>query len=1462
MHFKLFQDKNLLPLLHFVKIEVEFKGKVLQVKVKKYSSLKNNLRKLNGLNQSSVRFFSNGQRIVESDTPDRLGLSDGAVIEGFEEITGGGPGFKKRNIAGDQNRILDVLQSCEVSEEDAEKSSDKEDKEDPCNLVKTKKSEIEVQFDDDCLRSDQNRILDLLHSCEVSQDDLEISPDKDDKEDPCNLVKTKKSEIEVQFNAECFNEFQTLSSTLETSPVIETSSHVKQLRAPLIKEQLYQKELEEDIEIQNDNLASDEMTIQTYENPTRCQVPIKQGKKRKLDNGGEKVHKNKKNKVIAMEKGVTEIQSYNEPCDNSFQTPKKRDMLLSKFPIRTPSPLINLSKVTENEMRSFSIAVHVWADEYGGTNSLQQMRLTEEHFKEIVKLVGPGTRYNLLKGRSVLQYKSLWRNFAKSKQYFRGHPDTGFETKMKRHSSLKAFCPFEHCTSGTQSPLNPLEVDLLMTPKRAISDKGDLVNRNIFQQTPSATTSSLSTESVKESPTKEKLKHEIQLLAQKLERYEKNCEKKEVSKPYKLQLKCKKENCTKEFKTTFGMLQHMKKEHSADNNKMIPEKCNMCGKDFLYVDRHIKAVHSKDLGEEICEICKKPMKLDAKKHRGECIFCPICGKKEKKKIRLLNHISKCTPEQTKPMDLSSPFSKQTPNSKLVHNGPQRSTAVHNGLERFTVVHGGTKRGSESFPNLTTAPRNIRSLVCDVTQEDKSNQIGDTGNNSELKEVGMIDDETNDQENPSNESNLPKDGTSNLHCKRTSFPFDKNNGEEYMSEFEEDDLEEYTIARRETKDKIELRLRAIDGIKNEKQVGDDEIISKFRIFMKTVCNVGSGEEGSKDIQPSTVGMYTRAIQKDLLPALHQLFQPFDSRWLIDCLSEKICTFEGEERLLVSPTEPIYLTARVLRYTLSKYSSTDTGQQRSILLAACAQFMNFIELQFNEKLNVWGRKPLDKIMSYHNGVKSFINGTKVWKSCNKDRKKQHKNNQALKEINHQNFEAEILEKYQKYLKSSERLDQIKKIIHFASPDVEKPNNRGMTECSNICMGEIVASSGCRPVVTYRLTVGSYTSKKPGFNPYRVSKDDCVLEEEHGDKKLYRRLNPNLPPKDLACQHQLDSKSAYCRLDCEDKCEPEGFNIYCDWDKTSDTNGPSYLHLAKSIKALLDLYDVIKSKFFNDRKSDKGHDWLNKENTPFFVNSSGSPFRQIDLKHLSIAMGVDVRAYDFRRIVTTWAVSHESEEIRRYESETLQHSDKVAHDFYVQNKQLKPQTLIQTYIEEEGIIPDHMREEIKRAENISKSQISARDETRQKTQQQSMIKEKERVDKFKMENKPLGPKQRVLGADRVELRAIIEEITGEAIEVIVKRSKPFTWRQFIVRTLCTASGENGDHLRNLWSKVYKGDLKYGVRDVRFQAKEKCWPRKDGNAFLQKRDRNSWIAGTILKSFQAEIKMRATHAYIKLMK
>jgi hypothetical protein len=65
------------------------------------------------------------------------------------------------------------------------------------------------------------------------------------------------------------------------------------------------------------------------------------------------------------------------------------------------------------------------------------------------------------------------------------------------------------------------------------------------------------------------------------------------------------------------------------------------------------------------------------------------------------------------------------------------------------------------------------------------------------------------------------------------------------------------------------------------------------------------------------------------------------------------------------------------------------------------------------------------------------------------------------------------------------------------------------------------------------------------------------------------------------------------------------------------------------------------------------VGNENTPFFFYSSGSPFQAVDLKHLSEAMGIDVIAYSFRQIVSTWALNHDSVKIRKAEGEALQHS-----------------------------------------------------------------------------------------------------------------------------------------------------------------------------------------------------------------
>ena len=76
--------------------------------------------------------------------------------------------------------------------------------------------------------------------------------------------------------------------------------------------------------------------------------------------------------------------------------------------------------------------------------------------------------------------------------------------------------------------------------------------------------------------------------------------------------------------------------------------------------------------------------------------------------------------------------------------------------------------------------------------------------------------------------------------------------------------------------------------------------------------------------------------------------------------------------------------------------------------------------------------------------------------------------------------------------------------------------------MAMGEIIASTGCRPVVVSRLTVGVYVNKQPGFNPHQITKGDSIVDEDQGEKKIYGQLNSNLPPKHLACKHMLENKS----------------------------------------------------------------------------------------------------------------------------------------------------------------------------------------------------------------------------------------------------------------------------------------------------------------------------------------------------
>ena len=276
-------------------------------------------------------------------------------------------------------------------------------------------------------------------------------------------------------------------------------------------------------------------------------------------------------------------------------------------------------------------------------------------------------------------------------------------------------------------------------------------------------------------------------------------------------------------------------------------------------------------------------------------------------------------------------------------------------------------------------------------------------------------------------------------------------------------------------------------------------------------------------------------------------------------------------------------------------------------------------------------------------------------------------------------------------------------------------------------------------------------------------------------------------------------------------------------------------------MDIYDIKRICFFKGRKSPftAKEDWIHDDDTPFFLNSAGSPFKSLDLKHITEAVGTDITAYKFRKIVSTWALSHASEEIRSAEEEALQHSLKVAKANYMQNKMIKPQRLTQKYIEEENLFPDSVRVEIEKAESRVKSTIKETEKIRSKKRLETLINKKEAYKLLRLENKNLGPKHRILGTDRIKFLELLKKEKGIEVENYLDTMKPLQWRHFIVKTVCAAKEED---IRDLWKQMYKGDLRWGVRDARIKAKENNWPSK---LEIKRRDRNSWIAGSFRKSY-----------------
>ena len=1400
---------------------------------------------------SVIRFFFNGERLNDETILNVLSLNN-EEIEAFEECKGGGPPTKKRQTYND-DQILEALneslEDCErdkVQGEENESRKEKTSRKVCVNPSQPNHSDLESEKDKITVDASNETVLGL-EAKEVNsatndsvgyiEKDNHFTMENDEADENINLSGRKEEvetikEIEKEENENDgwlndlrlkfksggvpgkSNLHKQLKFYLELPQITLTEQNiVKTLLTRINMHSNWEREKNQQYP-QKEKKARKRKSVEPMQNEFRC-LRSKRG------DSDQELKSNDSEKKSSKSEGL-KIQD-----DENSNTPTQRKNLFKLFGI--VSPFMRQKIPTEEELRRFSLAVHLWAEKTkGSVEFLMETKLTERHFKEVLIFAGPGSRWKLIPDRSTTQYKNLWSNTAKGKHHFHGDPETGFESRLKLHEPSLSYCPFGHC----------------QLTKELITYDSEKSNHSPRIEPITASRRQLFTPNIsdpKPSPTKEELREQNNLLIQEILSLKSSAIKRKTSKTESDEMeiitfvepkivKCIQPGCVKSFATVFGLEQHMKKVHEEIKDYQNPlQVCPFCGKETKYIDQHIKTVHKEMKKNDICEVCKQRVKQDMKKHRSVCIFCPFCDYQNRKKDRLLRHIETNHREnslQAEPMDLTSPRKLLTPiEKKTDENGNLDMRAEALDLTSPSKDEGKADQAVSSNKDADTEPLDLSPPAKNEMSLSKSEDV-------DKQQFG---------DNPNKKfDSKAKEALAALDKKRLNYPFDDET-EPYNSELEEEDTEEFTLHRRQIKDHLEKELRQVDNLEAKEVDGDLEVLNQFETFMKQKTS-RSNESHGYETQVSTVGMYTRALKNDLLPAFHQLFKPFDSRWILDCTSPKECTFDGEKRFFVKPEEPIYITPKVIQTALenSKEKGGQQGGQRGTILNSTIQFMNFIEIFFNQRLNVYGREPYKNVNLYHQAVRTFISGTGAWKMCNDEKDKAQNENVLRQSYLNPNKEIEVLQRYKTFLTSKERLKNLNKILVHSDNEESRPSDREMTELGKIVMGEIGAATGCRPVVLLKLPTGAYTDKQPGFNPYNTTKDDCVVDEEDGSDKIFRRVNPNLPPRNKACLHQLDLNVAECPVMCKDACQPDGYNLLISWDKTYGTKGPSYLHIPKELKHLMDIYDVKRIRYFRGRKSPftNKDDWIHDDATPFFLTAACSAFKSLDLKHISESMGIDVTAYNFRKIVSTWALSHASEEIRSAEEEALQHSLKVAKENYLQNKQSKPQKLTQTYVEEENLFPKSFKEKIEKTNVKVRKAIQNTEVKRTKKRIETLVKKKEAYKLLKSEHRPLGPKHRILFTQRKRFLELLKKVENVEINSL----KPLQWRQFVVRAVCTAKDEQGEELRKLWTEMYQGDLRWGIRDVRLRAQANNWPM---HQVTSRRDRNSWIAASIRQSY-----------------
>ena len=1074
------------------------------------------------------------------------------------------------------------------------------------------------------------------------------------------------------------------------------------------------------------------------------------------------------------------------------------------------------------EMKSLSEAVHRWMKSLpNGIMFLKEKRLKTKHFRKILRYAGPRSRLRLLNARSPLEIKNLWRNAANYEGEHFGHKLTGFESQDLLHSPESQYCPFNHCSEFPvcdNGGLNRLSDD---ESCRSLN----LDDSCAIPLSPDESESGRNSTYRSVDGCKRRLNFPDQkVMNTRITKY--------ATKNSKL-IKCKVSTCLAEFTTTFALRKHEKNFHADDELNREKEACKICQKLVYNLCKHYKNVHP-ELLDRTCQVCNRYIDINdnMKEHRGLCNKCPNpnCDFVDKNLTRLVNHIKKCGGEK----GIISTSNSQT--------------------SRLMISEQSTISEKDSMGSHLLSCENSKRLTPDINSS-AINIIGPShGRNvkeSDLTCPGSSSSEIEVRQCVSYSQTNNVEIGDELSRPRRMFGFDKPEDQElYESEWEDADSPEVTKKRRESKDLLELALRACDDEETNCYRGVERIVNDFYEFLRTdhgCMRKPSNDVYDRKMEPSTYKLYRNYVKKDLLPLFSVCYTPFKFEWLFDCESVKPCRFLGQERNpeYVNLKDPICLTIKIFKKAIEKFNGEDKGVQRAQFAGAVKKWMLYVENYFLESDGAVGFRPFDFVKRHHDIVRSFMES--LWKGCNKDKKTFTKQNKTIKDILNPDYDEKILRRHMEYLQSERRESDINFVLTLGRSDI-RPTRKDYIRAQNIVLSELHVHTGRRPVVFERLKNGAFHMMKPGFNPYDVSHGDSVVEADEIEGKIHRRVNPNFAPSHKACCHQRELETAICPESCPDSCDPDGYNLWCDWDKNRNSSVGSYIHIPRQIKVLIDHFNLVKSRFFATFKPNStwDDDWINNENTTMFLNSKGLPIASVDMTHVSEFMGIDVTAYAYRRIITTWGRSNPDKQIRESEPEVLQHSSKMADEIYLQNKQHTAQQFVQAYQKEDGLLTSGIAEKIEQSNNLMKATMVENDMKMAKKYKDGMLgKEMLRKEQLK-QNKPLGPSKRIYQEDRTEFVKLIFTITGRKIDKEAKDMRFSKLRKFLTRTICLADGETGRRIQELWVSFYRGDGQYGVRNMRWDFLKSSCPMNA--AFLLKRDRNTWISWSLHRSLKVK--------------